>query len=74
MQTQGSDVAYNYSVRIRGRVEASRGAHTRADHPNSTEEQGSVNTIIKLEDGGMNVATTPLPEMSDELKKLFEEN
>ena len=56
------------------RREESRGAHTRADHPDSTEEQGRANTVIKLEDGEMKIDSVPLPEMPDELKKMFEEN
>ncbi|MDP7386751.1 MAG: fumarate reductase/succinate dehydrogenase flavoprotein subunit [Nitrospinota bacterium] len=56
------------------RREESRGAHTRADYPDSTEEQGGVNTVIKLEGGEMKIDAAPLPEMPDELKKMFEEN
>ena len=56
------------------RREESRGAHTRADYPESTEEQGRVNTVIKLEGGEMKIDSVPLPEMPDELKKMFEEN
>ena len=56
------------------RREESRGAHTRADYPDSTEEQGRVNTVIKLEDGEMKIDAAPLPEMPDELRKMFEEN
>ncbi len=56
------------------RREESRGAHTRADYPDSTEEQGRANTVIKLEGGEMKIDSVPLPEMPDELKKMFEEN
>ena len=51
----------------------SRGAHTRDDYPDTSEEEGKVNTIIRQEDGEMKVSTAPLPEMTEELQNLFEE-
>ncbi|MFQ5913238.1 MAG: fumarate reductase/succinate dehydrogenase flavoprotein subunit [Nitrospinota bacterium] len=55
------------------RRKESRGAHTRDDHPDSTAEEGKVNTTIRKERGEVKVSAAPLPEMPEELKKLFEE-
>jgi succinate dehydrogenase / fumarate reductase flavoprotein subunit len=50
----------------------SRGAHTREDHPNTENEWGKVNVIVRQETSGeIQVAREPLPEMPDELKELI---
>ncbi|OFV97762.1 MAG: fumarate reductase/succinate dehydrogenase flavoprotein subunit [Acidobacteria bacterium RIFCSPLOWO2_12_FULL_54_10] len=51
----------------------SRGAHTRLDHPKTDPEWGKVNHVISKDGDAMKVAQSPLPQMPDELKKLFEE-
>jgi succinate dehydrogenase / fumarate reductase flavoprotein subunit len=50
----------------------SRGAHSRTDYENTDPEWGKVNnSCSKKEDGEMEVKQTPLPEMPEDLKKLF---
>jgi succinate dehydrogenase / fumarate reductase flavoprotein subunit len=49
----------------------SRGAHSRLDYPNTEPELGKANTAISLKGGEMVLTKTPLPEMPEELKKLF---
>jgi len=49
----------------------SRGAHSRLDYPNTDSEQGKVNTSVYREGDEMKLSKTPLPEMPEELKKLF---
>ena len=52
----------------------SRGGHTRDDYPDPDDEWGARNVVVrKGADGGMDVATAPLPEMPAELRRLFEE-
>ena len=51
----------------------SRGAHTRLDHPATDPEWGKVNSTVIKDGDQMRVGTSPLPQMSAELKKLFEE-
>ena len=52
----------------------SRGAHSRIDYPKTDPEYGKWNSIVKkANDGSMIVEKMPLPEMSQDLKKLFEE-
>lgn len=52
----------------------SRGGHTRLDYPEYDSYWSGVNSLVRKEaDGSMTVATSPLPAMPDELKKLFEE-
>ena len=54
--------------------EESRGGHTRDDYPDPSDEWAVQNICIKQGDnGGMEVSTTPLPQMPEELKELFEE-
>ncbi len=50
----------------------SRGAHTREDYPDYDEAFAKVNVVMRKRDGAAHVAQEPLPEMPDELKKLFE--
>jgi succinate dehydrogenase / fumarate reductase, flavoprotein subunit len=51
----------------------SRGGHTRDDYPLPDPYWGTVNLASYLEDGVVKVKVTPLPEMPDDLKELFEE-
>ena len=52
----------------------SRGAHTRDDFPGPDPEWGKVNLAIRQAgDGSMQVQKEPLPQMPDDLRKLFEE-
>ena len=50
----------------------SRGAHWRTDFPNKTEAFGNVNIIAYKHDGEMRIKTAPVPQMPEELAKLFE--
>jgi succinate dehydrogenase / fumarate reductase flavoprotein subunit len=53
----------------------SRGAQFRDDYPDKNEQFAKVNTMIaKAADGSMQVRLEPLPEMSDYLKQIIEEN
>lgn len=54
--------------------EESRGAHSRVDFPNYNDEVwGTVNSVISKDSSGdMNLGTSPLPQMPDELKKIVE--
>lgn len=52
--------------------EESRGAHSRVDFEGTDPEWGKVNnSCSKKADGEMEVTKTPIPEMPEELKKLF---
>jgi succinate dehydrogenase / fumarate reductase flavoprotein subunit len=51
----------------------SRGGHTRDDFPLPDPRWGSVNLASYVENGVVKVKETPLPEMPDDLKELFEE-
>jgi succinate dehydrogenase / fumarate reductase flavoprotein subunit len=52
----------------------SRGGHTREDYPKTDPDWGRVNVVVRSKDGdGMSVTREPLPEMPDDLRKLFEE-
>jgi succinate dehydrogenase / fumarate reductase flavoprotein subunit len=50
----------------------SRGAHTREDYPESDNDWGKVNLIVRQPDTAIEVAKEPLSEMPDELKSLLE--
>ncbi|ABK53637.1 succinate dehydrogenase subunit A [Acidothermus cellulolyticus 11B] len=52
----------------------SRGGHTRDDYPASDPEWGKRNVCCRWAGDHVEVYQQPLPEMPDELKKLFEEN
>ena len=53
----------------------SRGAQFRDDYSNKDDAFGKVNTIVsKADDGSMAVRLEPLPEMTDYLKQIVEEN
>jgi succinate dehydrogenase / fumarate reductase flavoprotein subunit len=52
----------------------SRGGHTREDHPGTDPEWGRVNVVVRRRDGDeMTISKEPLPQMPDDLRKLFEE-
>ncbi len=51
----------------------SRGGHTREDHPKPDAHFATVNVVIRQSNGRLSVTQEPLPEMPDELKKLFED-
>jgi succinate dehydrogenase / fumarate reductase flavoprotein subunit len=50
----------------------SRGGHTRDDYPATDGQWGTVNLVTRLRDGEVTVTQEPLPQMPDELKRLFE--
>lgn len=51
----------------------SRGGHTRNDYPGMDPEFGKVNVRVRRQDDGIVVEQIPLPQMPDDLKRLFEE-
>jgi succinate dehydrogenase / fumarate reductase flavoprotein subunit len=51
----------------------SRGGHTRADHPYTDDTWGKVNVVLRLRNGAIQISREPLPEMPEELKRLFQE-
>src|SRR5574341_2353050 len=51
----------------------SRGAHTRDDYPKSDPELSKVNMVLRFEDGQLGLRREPLPEMPEDLRRLFEE-
>lgn len=52
----------------------SRGAHTRDDYPDADNSHfGKINHVLRCKEGEMQLTQEPLPEMPDELKKIFEE-
>jgi succinate dehydrogenase / fumarate reductase flavoprotein subunit len=51
----------------------SRGGHTRDDYPGPDPAFGSVNVRVRQQGDEVVVDQTPLPQMPDDLKKLFEE-
>ncbi|MCI0331577.1 MAG: FAD-binding protein [candidate division Zixibacteria bacterium] len=52
----------------------SRGAHSRIDYPNMDEKFGKLNVVVSRKNGEMNISTSPVPEMPEELKRLLAEN
>lgn len=52
----------------------SRGAHSRLDYPNMDEKFGKLNVVVSHKNGEMNISTSPVPEMPEELKRLLAEN
>lgn len=50
----------------------SRGAHTREDFPEKSDVWAQQNNIAKQSNGKLEIEQRSLPEMPDELKKLFE--
>jgi succinate dehydrogenase / fumarate reductase flavoprotein subunit len=51
----------------------SRGGHTRDDHPYTDDTRGTLNVVLRLKDGRVQISREPLPEMPAELKALFQE-
>jgi succinate dehydrogenase / fumarate reductase, flavoprotein subunit len=51
----------------------SRGGHTREDYPATDPEWGKVNLIVTEKNGAITIEHKPLPQMPDDLAKLFEE-
>jgi succinate dehydrogenase / fumarate reductase flavoprotein subunit len=52
----------------------SRGGHFREDFPDKDAHFATLNFIVrKGRDGGMEVASTPIPEMPAELRQIIEE-
>jgi succinate dehydrogenase / fumarate reductase flavoprotein subunit len=52
----------------------SRGAHTRDDYPKTDPEFGKVNVVVReAADGAVSITQEPLPQMPEDLAKLFEE-
>jgi succinate dehydrogenase / fumarate reductase flavoprotein subunit len=49
----------------------SRGAHTRVEFPDSDEQLGKVNVVVRKRDAKMVVAEEPLPSVPDELKRIL---
>lgn len=52
----------------------SRGAHSRLDYPNPDEKFGKLNVVVSQKNGEVNISTSPVPEVPEELKKLLAEN
>jgi succinate dehydrogenase / fumarate reductase flavoprotein subunit len=50
----------------------SRGAHTRVEYPQSDPRLGSVNVIVRRENGAMTVRQEALPALPEELKRILE--
>jgi succinate dehydrogenase / fumarate reductase flavoprotein subunit len=48
----------------------SRGAHSRLDYPEPDDQWAKLNSVVRLAGDAMEVATTPLPAMPDELRQL----
>src|SRR5262245_51177093 len=51
--------------------EESRGAHSRIDFPDLDEKWGKRNSVVRLAVDGMEVDTTKLPKMADDLRSLI---
>jgi succinate dehydrogenase / fumarate reductase flavoprotein subunit len=51
----------------------SRGGHTRDDYPQTDPEWGKVNLIVTEKNHTITIEHKPLPQMPDDLAKLFEE-
>ncbi|MFL6237864.1 MAG: fumarate reductase/succinate dehydrogenase flavoprotein subunit [Actinomycetes bacterium] len=51
----------------------SRGGHTRDDYPTADPHWQKVNNSVRLEGDIVTVTQTPLPQMPDDLAKLFED-
>ncbi|HET8578083.1 MAG TPA: fumarate reductase/succinate dehydrogenase flavoprotein subunit [Methylomirabilota bacterium] len=51
----------------------SRGGHTRDDYPMADDRFGKVNVVVRRKNGQFGIAQESLPEMPDDLKKLFQE-
>jgi succinate dehydrogenase / fumarate reductase flavoprotein subunit len=49
----------------------SRGAHSRIDYPDADDAWATLNSVVRLAGDTMEVGTTPLPALSDELRQLI---
>ena len=49
----------------------SRGAHSRLDHPEADEAWARLNSVVRLAGDAMEVGTSPLPAVPDELRQLI---
>jgi succinate dehydrogenase / fumarate reductase flavoprotein subunit len=49
----------------------SRGAHSRLDYPEPDESWANLNSVVRLAGDAMEVGTTPLPALPDELRQLI---
>jgi len=53
----------------------SRGAHSRVDYPDKSDEFGKVNMVVRREeDGSLRLTRETISEMRDDLKTIVEEN
>jgi len=53
----------------------SRGAHTRIDHPDKSDEEAKVNNVVrKGPDGQMQLERVPIPPIREDLAQIIEEN
>ncbi len=53
----------------------SRGAHTRLDHPDKSEEEGKANYVLrKGDDGNMQLERVPIAPIREDLAQIIEEN
>jgi succinate dehydrogenase / fumarate reductase flavoprotein subunit len=50
----------------------SRGAHARLDYPTLVPGLGAMNSVVTLDGDEVRVGQSPLPQMPDELRSLFE--
>jgi succinate dehydrogenase / fumarate reductase flavoprotein subunit len=50
----------------------SRGAHARLDYPSLDPQFGTVNSVVTLDGDEVRVGQSPLAQMPDELRSLFE--
>ncbi len=51
----------------------SRGGHTRDDYPKVDPNFAKVNVVTQKKNGDLLISQEPLPDMPEDLKKLFEE-
>jgi succinate dehydrogenase / fumarate reductase, flavoprotein subunit len=50
----------------------SRGGHTREDHPGPSDEWATINLVLTLSGGDVELKRQPLPQMPDELTELID--
>jgi succinate dehydrogenase / fumarate reductase flavoprotein subunit len=49
----------------------SRGAHSRLDFPDPDPAWATQNVVVRLAEAAMDISTTPLPAMPDDLRQLI---
>jgi succinate dehydrogenase / fumarate reductase flavoprotein subunit len=49
----------------------SRGAHSRLDYPEPDPKWAKLNSVVRLKGDAMEVATSPVPAVPDELRQLI---